>query len=89
MFCPKCGIFLHFDEQSVRVDKIITESNDEELFVCKGCSLTRPLVWWSALELDINTKVSWVNVEEEKFIIEDAGTQPEELEGWCESPWCD
>jgi hypothetical protein len=63
---------------------MLNDNTNAELFVCKGCKLTRPTVWWDTLQLDINTEMNWVSpdpVDEEEM--------PEELAGYCESPWSD
>ena len=89
MCCPRCGTSLYLDEQSKRIDNVITENKDAEFFVCKGCGLKRPEAWWESLQLDINTEIDWSKNEEENLIKEDAEALPEELAGYCEAPWGD
>ena len=81
MFCPNCSTKLCFCEGCKQITDSLTENKDKELFICKGCKFTRPLAWWSALELDINTVLEWSKVEENEEEV------PEELTGYCESPW--
>jgi len=89
MYCPRCGILLHLDEQSKRIDNAITDNKEAELFVYKGCGFRRSEAWWESLQLDVNTEIDWGKAEEEKLIKEDADELPEELAGYCESPWGD
>lgn len=53
-----------------------------ELITCP-CNFTRPKVWWDALQLDVNTEIKFDGavVTEEEI--------PDELTGYCESPWGD
>jgi hypothetical protein len=83
MYCPNCSITLCFCDSCKRIDNLLNENTDAELFICKGCKLTRPFIWWSALELDINTEIKW---PEPEVVTEEV---PEELTGYCESPWGD
>jgi hypothetical protein len=53
-----------------------------ELIAC-SCTFVRPKAWWDALQIDINTAIDWKEKEQE---IEEI---PDELDGYCESPWAD
>lgn len=81
MHCPACGIKLCFCESCKHIDNALTENKDLELFICKGCGFTRPFAGWELLQLDINTEIDWALKEEDEL--------PEELAGYCESPWSD
>jgi uncharacterized C2H2 Zn-finger protein len=87
MNCPRCGIVIHLDKQSKEIDKALGVlqwgKTPEGFFRCKGCGLLRPEPWWDILQLDIDTKIKFV--EEEKAIEE----VPEELSGTKEAPWGD
>jgi hypothetical protein len=81
MYCPNCSTYLCFCESCKTLSNFLTQNKNSELFVCKRCRFTRPMVWWNALELDINTEIEFAEevIDEEEL--------PDEITGYCESPW--
>lgn len=80
MHCPKCSTSLCLCELCRRIYDCIVDNTDSELLICKGCRLTRPVAWWDALQLDIETEIDLTKKAEEA---------PEELSGQVECPWGD
>jgi hypothetical protein len=75
MYCPRCG------KSAYCVDPTT------ELQTCEGCNLVRPIMWWSSLEVDINTDIDFNQIAPPETRDED--TLPEEFRGGREAPWVD
>jgi NMD protein affecting ribosome stability and mRNA decay len=85
MCCPRCGTHIVLDPISKSIDLGCYKSKwgetPKECFRCKGCGLARPDAWWLALELDVNTEIT--------FPEEVVQEMPEELAGLREAPFGD
>jgi len=83
--CPKCGVVLHLDKQSVEVNNALNVSKwgpiPDGFYRCWGCGFPRPMLWWATLEMDVNMEIK-LPTDEKK-----AGELPEELTGSQEAGW--
>lgn len=86
MSCPKCGVIVHIDKQSVEIssgcNSAMWGATPEGFLRCWGCGLLRPVLWWEALELDVNTEIKLPEPSKVEEI-------PEELAGTREAPFGD
>jgi len=86
MCCPKCGVILHLDPQSKETNMSFNTTKfgkvPEGFYQCWGCGFARPEVWWDAIELDVHTEIKFPEEKKEEEL-------PEELTGYCESPWAE
>lgn len=83
MNCPKCGVILHLDTQSIEVNNAFNTTKwgeiPEGFYRCWGCGFLRPLLWWQTLEMDVNMEIVLPKEKKEEL--------PEELSGSKEAPW--